>query len=113
MPLVNFQFKCDAACETIGIFPPPCLQVNAYILTAGSAKTINIPTGAKLMLLSCTGDFYTNFQGTASVPSGDVTNGTASELNTRDRWIDGYSSFSVVSPEDAKLTVSFYTLPTD
>lgn len=87
----------------------PSQYVNAYVLVAATAQAVTIPTGARFALFSCNNDFYVDFQGgTAAVPAANVTNGSAPELNPAVRGIEGLSSFSVISPDAAILTISYF-----
>lgn len=89
---------------------PPSDTVNARVLSAGSAETIAVPDGANVVVFSATEDFYAKYGAspTAAAPSGDVTDGSASELNPVVRDITGVANISVVSPATCIITAAFY-----
>ena len=87
----------------------PSSYVNAQVLAANVAETVTWPDGACICLLSANADYYTNTRGTAAVPVTDVTDGSASELNTvviTKRG--GQTAFSIVSGVACIVTESFY-----
>ncbi len=60
-------------------------RIDSVVLVANTNQSYDltnaIAAGAKFCILSATGDFYAKAGGTATVPSGSTTDGTASELN--------------------------------
>ena len=90
---------------------PPSEYVNSVSLSASTAETIPVPANAMFVLFSATCSFYANYSTTATVP-GDVTNGSASELNpTQRKLILGstrIAAISVISASTCVLTASFY-----
>jgi len=93
-------------------FPTWCRRpsdtVNARSLAAGVAEDTTVPTGAGKVLFSSTGNFYAKMgTGAAAVP-GDVTDGTAAELNPAGWVVDAGSIISVIAPADCVLTLSYY-----
>lgn len=90
-------------------FAVPQGYVNTYLLTATTAKTITIPTGARYAIFASTADIWVLIgTGTAAIPAGDTTDGTGSELNPVCRWIEGETQMSIVSPYAAKISIGFY-----
>jgi len=90
-------------------FAVPQGYVNSYLLTATTAKTITIPTGARYAVFASTSDIWVRIgTGTATIPVGDTNNGTGSELNPVCRWVDGETQMSVVSAYAAKLSITYY-----
>jgi hypothetical protein len=107
--LKYFALYPDRNRNVHGTVIEPSMHVNNYVLVAGDAQTVNIPTGAKWVLFSCTGNFYTNFHGaTAAEPSTNATNGAGVELNPTVRYLGSHTSFSVVAPANAILTLAYY-----
>ena len=86
---------------------------NARSLAASVAESITVPTGpnalpANYVSFSSTCDFYVNYTTTATVP-GDVTDGTASELNPLLRQIGGVTTISIITAASAcVVTASFF-----
>lgn len=85
----------------------PSGWVDAKSLAANVAKTFNIPLGAKYVVFSSTSNFYVMAGGAAAVP-GDVTDGTASELNPSMLMIEAYTTIGVISPAASVVTASYY-----
>ena len=81
--------------------------VNARSLSAGAAETETVPAGAHFVIFSATGDFYAKTNGAAAVP-GDVTDGTASELNPSMWTLTGVTTISVISEATTKITFTYY-----
>ncbi len=94
--------------ETTGTF---AIAKPAYVLAkslaASTAEAFTVPTDARYVLFSGNVDYYVNYTTTATVP-GDVTDGTASELNPELRDISGVTSISIISASAGIVTASFY-----
>lgn len=92
----------------------PSEYVNSVSLAASTAETIPVPADAMYVLFSATCNFYANYSTTATVP-GDVTNGSASELNPSQRRLSlgstRIAAISVISPTTCVITASFYRPP--
>lgn len=92
----------------------PSDVIDARVLAAAMAEVHTIPTGARYVSFAATADFYAKFgvsseSAAAAVPAGDVTNGTASELNPGPRRIpDGMTHIGLISEVACKVTLSFY-----
>jgi hypothetical protein len=81
--------------------------VNANSLAASTAESQTVPTGAKWVLFSATCNFYANPTTTATVP-GDVTNGSASELNPSAWYVADVTTISIISASACVVTTAFY-----
>jgi hypothetical protein len=84
------------------------VHIDARVLAANTAESHIVPSGARYVLFSANADFYAKFGSAASVPAGDVTDGSASELNPTLRSIDGAASIGLISPTACYVTLSFY-----
>jgi hypothetical protein len=82
--------------------------VDARVLAANVAESHTVPTGAKKVLFSATGNIYVKFGGTAAVPAADVTDGTASMLNPVLVEIDYATTIGIIAPADCVCTLSFF-----
>lgn len=82
--------------------------VLARSLAANAAESFTVPTGATGVMFSCVDNFYANTTTTATVP-GDVTDGTASELNPVGYQLYGITTISVISPAACVITAAFYS----
>lgn len=88
---------------------PASSFVNSYELSAGTAETVTIPTGASVVMFSALDNFFVHYDTVAALPGGDVTDGTAAELNPTVRDIAEFTTISIVSPTSSnQVTVSFY-----
>ena len=89
----------------------PSEYVNSVSLAASTAETIPVPATAMSVLFSATCNFYANYSTTATVP-GDVTNGSASELNPTQRTLmlgsTRIAAISVISAAACVITAAFY-----
>lgn len=90
------------------MIPPLALYSDARVLAANTAETVTVPAAAAFAFFSCTEDFYAKRNGTAAVPSADVADGTAAELNPTARAVTPGDTISVISESAAILTVSWY-----
>jgi len=95
------------------ITPQPPDYVDARVRSAGAAKRHTIPDGARFVSFSATMDFFALFGSssvTATVPSTDVTDGTAAELNPMARKIpDATTHISLIAEAAGKVTLSFWS----
>ena len=95
--------------EPFGLVPSE--YVNSVALAANTAETIPVPATAQFVLFSATCNFHANYSTTATVP-GDVTNGTASELNPTQRKLmlgsTRIAEISVISASTCVITASFF-----
>ena len=82
--------------------------IDARDLAAGVNKTHTVPAGADFVLFSADGDFYAKPNGAAAVPSGDITDGTASEICPNHWNLDNVTSIGLIAPAARKVTLSFY-----
>lgn len=89
--------------------------IDARLLaTAGTAETVTVPTGAAIVIFTPLYEdtvFFARYDGTAaSSPSGDVSDGTASEPNPLMRDVRNVETFSLVSPQaGATICMLFYS----
>lgn len=83
-------------------------HVNALTLAASTAESFTIPSGALYVVFSSEADFWCRRDATASVPTGDVTDGTSAELNPTGYEIFGITSISVISETAQIITAAFY-----
>lgn len=86
----------------------PADYVLSATLVANTNSDLTVPTNAKYVLFASDVDFFANYTTTATVP-GDVTDGTASELNPAMRILTGVTTISVISASGGTLTASFWT----
>jgi len=83
----------------------------AIVLVASTNQTINIPTGAKKARFKATAaaDFWIKFGGAASIPSANVTDGTASILNPDGIiTLDGATTVGIISAVACIISIEFW-----
>lgn len=83
--------------------------VDIKVLEAGVAEIYTIPVGAKYVLFSGTDDFYIKFNGAATVPSADVTDGTGVVLNPGLRGLDRVITLGIISETSCVVTMEFFS----
>jgi len=85
---------------------------NAKVLEAATAKSITVPSGATIVSLKGTVDFFVNFTATAVVPASDINDGSSPILICGGERvalaIRGASEISVISAYAGTVVVSFY-----
>lgn len=84
--------------------------VCTLLLPAGTAKSVNVPSWANVVLFGSTvgTDYYVGYGVAASVPTSDILDGSGHELNPLVRFVTGVSYLSVVSPGGGVVTLSFF-----
>lgn len=80
--------------------------VQSMSLAAGVAESYSKPAGVNTVYFSGTANFYVNYATAASIP-GDLTDGTASELNPTVRYVQGVTSISLISPSNCVVTMGW------
>lgn len=81
--------------DMIGTVIP--LFVDARVLAANTNEDHTVPTGASYVMFSANIDFYAKAGGTAAVPAGDVTDGTASFLNPTLWDVTGQTTIGLIT----------------
>jgi hypothetical protein len=91
--------------------------IDARVLASGgTAETVTVPSGAAIVIFTPLYEdtvFFARYDGsTASAPSGDVSDGSGSEVNPMIRDVRNLPSgtFSLVSPQaGATIIMAFYS----
>jgi len=103
-----FKTLCDAMGRpTIALEPSDCRH--AVILSPGAPKSVSVPEGARVVVLSADGDFWCRIGGPAAVPTSDVLDGTASELNPICRSVAGVSVIGLAAGANRVVNLVFYS----
>ena len=109
----NFVIEYDGNRQNSGAYPQSDV-VYSIALSSGAMKTVARPAGAIIVIFSKsnpTGNFYCRFDGTVTVPSGDITDGSAGEVNPNIRSLVGASTINLISDATMNVTLAFYTTP--
>lgn len=106
--LTALTFRRAANGEPASLRSAPT-YVDARDLAANTNETHTVPAGAEGVAFSADGDFYAKPNSAAAVP-GDVTDGTASELNPESWDLTGVTTIGLIASAARKITLSFYKL---
>lgn len=102
------KFYGSASVKTQEIFARnPITWRDARSLAANTAESHTVPDGATQVVFSGTTNFYALANGTAAVP-GDVTDGSAAELNPLVWLLDGVATIGLIAPAACVVTMTFY-----
>jgi len=85
--------------------------INQKSLAANTAERDTIPTGAKRVVISATANVWVllGSSGVTAANTGDVSDGSASELNPSGYLLDGSAThISVISDATCLVTLSYY-----
>ena len=85
----------------------PSDSIYSGVLTS-SEQTVSVPSGAEYVIFNATGDFYANYDTTAAIPTGSISN-AGGELNPIVRYIGEVSVIHLISPITINITLSFYS----
>lgn len=84
-------------------------SATSYDLGAARTAMGLAATESLFIVFAADGPFWANFHGTAAIPSGNTTNGTASEYTPNQRYIDGgITAISLVSAAAQNISMQFY-----
>lgn len=84
-------------------------HVDARALATTTNETHTVPAGAKYVVFGAAADFYAKPGGAAAIPSGDVTDGSASELNPVMWYVGATSTIGLISATAQTITLTFYS----
>ena len=78
----------------------PSTDIYYGLLAANTEQTVSVPTGAEFVIFTATNDYYVNYDLTASVPTGTISQ-AGGELNPILRYIGETSIIHIISPYTA------------
>ncbi|MBF0560651.1 MAG: hypothetical protein HQL37_01295 [Alphaproteobacteria bacterium] len=81
---------------------------SVLMLAAGQAKTLTVPSGATVALINATAPVWVRFGGSAAVPSADITDGSAPELNPGPRLVKEGMTIGVAAAQSSLVNILFY-----
>jgi len=106
------MIKLTVSQDSNAKYPLPTIKpsdyVDARVLGITTAEVITVPAEACKVLFSCTGDFYAHHNAAATIPAGDVTDGSASALNPTGWVVTAADTIGVISPAACVLTLEFF-----
>jgi hypothetical protein len=112
MAAAPLKIPCSSSPLTAGSFIKGSHWIDAMFLgSANVAETYTVPAGVTLAIFSCPNNFYAAYNGaTAAVPSAEVTDGSASEMNPAGRVVSGGQTISFVSATaSTPISISLYS----
>ena len=85
--------------------------VDMRVLAANVAERHTVQAGAAYCLAACAGDFYVRWHSSldASIPAADITDGSGAEYKPGLRNVSGLTSFSIIAPATAIVSLSFFS----
>jgi len=86
----------------------PSDSVLIIFLTAGAAKSVTVPDRARVVSINATGDVFVRFGDVAALPTADILDGSAPELNPGSRRVDAGSRIGLIAPVDCLVNLAFY-----
>ena len=91
----------------LGLFVAQSDTIDSLALVATVEQTRTVPSGAKLVVFEGSDNFFYKNGATAAVP-GDITDGTASEQNPRQRDVTEGDVLHFISSADCIVTLAYY-----
>lgn len=86
-------------------------NINVLLLTNNAQKRILVPPNAQVVLFSSNGDFWAAYGDesvSATIPTGDITNGTAGDFNPLGREVVPGTYISLIATANTIVTLAFY-----
>lgn len=105
--MLSLQTQQDAMGRMTDLIPVSDSSM-ALILAAGVGKQVTVPAGARNVLFSATGNFWLDSRGPATLPTGDVLNGSAPELNPSGRMVQPGQTLGLVAPAACAVNLCFF-----
>lgn len=84
--------------------------VDCEVLAAGVGAVHAIPENASFVIFSANNDFFAKPNGPASINLNTTSDGSASEYMPSSWYIAGLTGIGLVSENDCKVVMSFYSL---
>lgn len=107
--LIQYQLTGDANRKVEGECIPPSKYIDAYVLAAGVAQDIVVPSRARIAIFNSNSNFYVSWTGVAAVaPATNVTDGSGPEMNPAARDVSNYDGFSMIAPDACVVTIAYY-----
>ena len=106
-PLNNLIYRSGGNADLIFARSKPT-YINAAALIASVETILTVPVGANCCIFSADGDFYARADATAVIPSANIIDGSAAELNPAQWDVHDITTLHVIAPDITILTLSFY-----
>lgn len=82
--------------------------IYAGALVASTEQTVTVPAGADFVAFSADADFYVNYDTTAAVPTGTISQ-AGGELNPVIRYVANVTTLHVIAETACKISLGFYS----
>jgi len=92
--------------DTRALYPSDTIYSGA--LAASVEQTVAVPTGADYVMFMCTNDFYINYDLTAAVPTGSISQ-AGGELNPEIRYVGETTNIHIISAYNCLVTMAFFS----
>lgn len=86
----------------------PSDHVVVVKLAPAVGKSVTVPATARFVLFHADGPFWARFGGTATVPDGDILDGTAPEPSPAARMVTGGDNIGLAAAQDTLVSLIFY-----
>lgn len=83
-------------------------HVNAIVLDGTNPTTNAVPTGARFVLFSSTGNFFARPDAVVTVPGSSLTDGSAGEINPTVWAVTDVTNIHVIASSAITVCLSFY-----
>lgn len=103
----SFQTLDDVMGKNTSILPISD-HTHALLLSPGVSKAVTVPPDARVALFSATGNFWLSADNAPAVPTLDILDGTAPELNPSGRAVRAGQTLGLVAPAACTVSLSFY-----
>jgi len=97
--------KAGGLPDTEALYPSDTIY--SGVLESDTEQIVTIPTGAAFVVFSADTDFYVNYDTTAAVPTGTISQ-AGGELNPSIRFIADVTELHLASDSNCKLTINFF-----
>ena len=93
----------------------PASHVDVKVLGAGSPEVYTVPANARFLVFSSNDDFYVRPNEAGAVPSGDIADGSGSELNPAGYAVydqagtQKITTLGIASPAACVVTIAAYS----
>lgn len=100
-PIESYELE-----DTQALLPSDTIYSGA--LAASTQQIVAVPAGADFVIFTATNDIYVNYDTTATVPTGSISQ-AGGELNPIIRYVGETTNLHIISPYVCLITLSFYS----
>jgi hypothetical protein len=93
--------------DTEALYPSDTIY-SGLLTSGGGEQTVTVPTGADFCIFAADGDFYVNYDTTAAVPTGTISE-AGGELNPDIRYVGETTTLHIIASGSVKITLQFFS----